>query len=394
MRSVARGRPWILGFFCALLFIGWFTAWGQGRKELIKFSHKRHVRELGAECSACHSTAAQSQLSQDRLLPTMEQCGACHDVADESQCLRCHTSQEKLEALANPVRKYRFSHALHLEKTKLTCLQCHKGIDQVDLGDGRKIPPRESCNVCHNGSLVSQECQLCHLDEVQVLPMNHTPDWPHEHMTQLRAGAEKDCAHCHQNRECQDCHEAVDLLSSKLLPTEYFSGFRPSPGSHVPLALARVHDLNYRYWHALDAEGKAEQCQVCHEANQTCVQCHSERTAGGAFRHRPAWHGGADWGAIRGAVGSGGGRHAELAERDIERCASCHDVQGADPTCLMCHTDFDGVKGTDPKTHGAGFSERFGESSEFHHDPGAVCFNCHVRTRAGEGFCGYCHGKK
>jgi hypothetical protein len=37
--------------------------------------------------------------------------------------------------------------------------------------------------------------------------------------------------------------------------------------------------------------------------------------------------------------GSGGGLHAKLAERDIEYCASCHDVEGADPVCMMCHTE-------------------------------------------------------
>ena len=54
-------------------------------------------------------------------------------------------------------------------------------------------------------------------------------------------------------------------------------------------------------------------------------------------------------------VGTGGGEHATLARRDIERCISCHDVQGADPTCITCHLDSDGIKGTNPKTHPAGF---------------------------------------
>ncbi|MDZ7372725.1 MAG: cytochrome c family protein [candidate division KSB1 bacterium] len=393
MRNAVRASWLPIAVIPALASLLWLGAWGQSRKELIKFSHRKHVREVGAECNVCHAEAAESKESSDRLLPTMEQCGSCHDVTDEKQCLLCHVSQDRLEALANPVRSFRFSHATHVAETRLQCLACHKGIDEVDLGDGKKIPPRESCNVCHNGTLVSQECQLCHVGEVEILPLDHASDWAHEHMVRLRAGGEKDCAHCHQNRECQDCHEAVDLVTAKVLPTEYFASFRPASGQ-TPLVLSRVHDLNYRFWHSLEAEGKAEQCQVCHEGNRTCVECHTERSRAGAFLHRPAWHGGPDWGARRGAVGSGGGKHAELAERDIERCAACHDVQGSDPNCLLCHTDFDGVRGTDPRTHGAGFADRFGEGAEFHHDAGAVCFNCHVRARAGEGFCGYCHGKK
>ena len=40
-------------------------------------------------------------------------------------------------------------------------------------------------------------------------------------------------------------------------------------------------------------------------------------------------------------VGSGGGRHAELARRDIESCMTCHDARGGDPVCITCHVDAD-----------------------------------------------------
>ncbi|HFE52500.1 MAG TPA: cytochrome C [Bacteroidetes bacterium] len=379
----------LLGFLVSLSLAG------QKRRDIIKFSHRFHLKEAGAECANCHPNALKSTKANDNLLPTMEQCGACHDVQDEKNCTQCHYSSEKLEPFESPARAFRFNHSTHLSTARLTCQNCHKGMDKIDYADGTRIPPRESCNVCHNGTVVSQECQLCHTTSVQVLPMNHTADWKHEHMVQVRSGNERDCAHCHTNDECQDCHENVNLMTSKLLPYQYFSAYRLSSRGARPLVVSKVHDLNYRYWHAIDAEGKKEQCNICHEASTSCVQCHTEASVAGAFLHRPAWHGGPDWGAIRGGVGTGGGRHAELAERDIERCAACHDVQGADPTCLMCHTDFDGVKGTDPKTHGSGFADRFGEGAVFHHDDGAVCFNCHVNThQAGEGFCGYCHGKK
>ena len=93
-------------------------------------------------------------------------------------------------------------------------------------------------------------------------------------------------------------------------------------------------------------------------------------------------------------VGSGGGEHAVLAERDIETCASCHDVEIGDPVCITCHVDNDGVKGTNPKTHPDGFMENV--HGDWHEDDGSVCFTCHITASASTGqpgvnFCGYCH---
>ena len=95
-------------------------------------------------------------------------------------------------------------------------------------------------------------------------------------------------------------------------------------------------------------------------------------------------------------VGTGGGEHAILARRDIESCVACHDVQGGDPTCITCHTDNDGIKGTNPKTHPANFMHD--DHGDWHNNPGSICFNCHIgaspSTPAGVGFCGYCHGSQ
>lgn len=65
----------------------------------------------------------------------------------------------------------------------------------------------------------------------------------------------------------------------------------------------RVHELNYRFTHPLDAEGKETECSVCHRFESFCSDCHASE--GDAFG-KPAWHGGADWGAVSVAVGAGG----------------------------------------------------------------------------------------
>jgi hypothetical protein len=152
-----------------------------------------------------------------------------------------------------------------------------------------------------------------------------------------------------------------------------------------------VHSLNYRYTHGLEAKSHQADCYTCHSAREFCAECH---TAGGLIDPngvKPAWHLGAGFTTI--GVGSGGGRHAEFARRDIESCVSCHDVRGGDPVCVQCHADADGIKGTDPKTH----DREFNDHGAWHSDPGSPCYNCHTDYNAhpggtrGRGFCGYCH---
>ena len=70
----------------------------------------------------------------------------------------------------------------------------------------------------------------------------------------------------------------------------------------------------------------------------------------------------------------------------------CHDLQGEDPTCLLCHMDRTPGRGNDPQTHLRSFIGDIGEG-DFHGDDGAMCFTCHLYKgqAGGNGFCGYCH---
>jgi len=160
------------------------------------------------------------------------------------------------------------------------------------------------------------------------------------------------------------------------------------------MVLQNVHSLNYIFTHGFEARTKKSDCYTCHDQQTFCNDCHSGNTGG--IRTKPKWHTFGGFTTI--GRGSGGGRHAQYAKREIETCANCHDTQGNDPVCTLCHVDNDGIKGTNPKTHDKDFSKA-GEDGIWHHDDGAVCFNCHVdigaKTRkSGVGFCGYCHGKK
>jgi len=205
--------------------------------------------------------------------------------------------------------------------------------------------------------------------------------------------------------DCQECHEggALTELAEPVGGQHERAGIREAPLAPeiegTQGMILKRHGLNYRFLHGIEARGKRSYCATCHELDigDFCAECHNQgmNEKGMNPTIRPLWHGGADWGALAGGVGSGGGRHAEMARRDIETCVACHNLQGDDPTCLLCHMDRTRGRGNDPKTHSTSFASDMGEG-DFHDDEGAMCYTCHLYKgpAGGDGFCGYCHGRK
>jgi len=189
---------------------------------------------------------------------------------------------------------------------------------------------------------------------------------------------------------CSDCHDGALGMNTRKSVTDQYTPFQPE-ASHTNKGqiLKRVHVLNYRYVHGIDAKSKLSTCSTCHDTGEFCTECHTEETS--LDRIKPVWHGGANWGAIAGGIGTGGGLHGEMARRDMELCIACHDDVTADPVCMICHMDRRIGKGNDPKTHAGRFMHD--EEGDWHDDDMSICFDCHQNTRtAGLGFCGYCHG--
>jgi hypothetical protein len=391
-------RYWVVVGTVALL-LGW---WGMVRgvpSTTIRFSHKLHLGEdVEAECTMCHP-AEESASASDRLLPTMEICGECHDVEDDDGCATCHLDLDIVGEIDVPSREIVFSHQSHLGYDGTACTTCHAGLEEVEAPGGDHIPGMVTCWTCHDGSRATEECGICHTDLTDLRPESHLHDWTQQHGQRVRTG-DTGCTPCHGQAECQECHEGAQL-SVALPPLGSQASFAPQVLGNAGLILKGGHDLNYRFTHAIDAKGKERECTACHETASFCVECHRPGSRPDHFR--PAWHGGPRWGAMAGAVGSGGGLHADLARRDMERCAACHDVQGQDPVCMLCHMDRTPGLGNDPKTHGSRFRSRAGYG-DFHDDRGSICYNCHPSGRigagsykvaaGGPGFCGYCHGPK
>ena len=392
------------------------------RSQTIKFSHTYHLKDVGASCEDCHPSARKSKGARDNILPVMSDCYRCHDEKT-TECALCHRGPEPYPSFSNPERSIMYSHEYHLETLGLKCENCHQGLDTLEYSTPSTLPSMALCYTCHNDDGLSEAvrepavqdsipgefvirtalsvCETCHLSTVGLLPASHRiGNFTKEHKQFARlGGADGDCRMCHRTDTfCQDCHTNAAIGKTDARTSDVYTSFGARSGGAnpaTPMTLELVHSLNYRFTHGIDAKGKASDCSSCHDARTFCVQCH---TQDGAITLRnqpaPAWHSGGGFTTGR-IPGSGGGRHAEFARRDIEGCQACHDTQGSDPLCITCHNDPDGMRGSDPGTHQKGYlSSDYGS---WHDDPGAVCYTCHTDPNAHPGgmrgrfFCGYCH---
>jgi len=367
----------------------------RSNSELIKFSHSLH-NEL-VECSECHTSVAESTSLTDRLLPNHDSCVNCHEVDNENECSTCHID-DNYESLIQKESELIYNHKIH-GLLELKCTDCHKGLDKVDYSfeSSEVYPSMEICSACHNEvKIASNACESCHISTFNLLPQNHrSNDYLRSHKF-LAWEVNANCMMCHNNTTCQECHVATTGITETNLPDDFYPPYMPSnsiDGSKQQVILKVHGDFNYRYSHGIDAKGKTTECQTCHQVETFCANCHQSENRdfamGGIV---PSSHLMPDFKTI--GVGTGGGEHATLARRDLEQCVSCHDVQGADPTCIVCHLDSDGIKGTNPKTHAVNFMKD--EHGDWHDNQGSICYNCHTSqspsSPAGFGFCGYCHG--
>jgi len=364
----------------------------------VKFSHRFHVREAGVACADCHTAAPTSKLVTDTLLATHENCKSCHEEQLNSKCTYCHLNDDPSTYTSTtlPKRNLVFSHQKHVESLKVECEKCHTGVDKAEIGINVAIPAMPTCNTCHNDVKASNACENCHVDMAMLRPREHNKtDFVREHKMIARLSTAT-CASCHTQESCADCHNGSDLVRVDVPGKDLMTLRSPrltAIDRGQETRLTKVHDLNFKFTHGLAAEGKKLDCQSCHEQKTFCVTCHEAGGDVNQAKFEPESH--RQVGFVTIGVGSGGGLHAKLARRDIESCASCHDAQGADPACITCHMDSDGIKGTNPRTHQPGFMA--GEHGSWHTDPGATCYICHTDANAhvggvkGQKFCGYCH---
>ncbi|MBP1648580.1 MAG: hypothetical protein H6Q30_2025 [Bacteroidetes bacterium] len=308
----------------------------------VKFSHKFHVSEAGLECVACHPAVKASAKSTDNLFPSHEECSSCHEEQINSTCGYCHLNPDAIEPRVVPARELIFSHQQHLGMPNMECKTCHADVDSSADAGTMHLPGMGSCYTCHNDRQVTNQCEACHTNFAQLLPKDHLrSDFRRFHGETTRLGVmEVSCDMCHRQTFCQECHQTTGLKDFSGTGRDLMTDPRPNTGPKDDArrtVLQRVHDLNYRFSHGVDARSRQTECASCHDQQQFCSQCHQ---AGGNITQshfKPTSH--MVPGFVKMGIGSGGGLHAEEARRDMENCASCHDAEGQDPVCLTCHAE-------------------------------------------------------
>ncbi|GAB4299112.1 MAG: hypothetical protein Kow0098_25270 [Ignavibacteriaceae bacterium] len=366
----------------------------KGNETRIIFSHSLHSELI--DCASCHMRVEESTSLKDDLLPDHESCSSCHNVDNDEECSTCHPD-DTYEPLIQKESDLIFNHKTHLTDQKLECFTCHSGFEKIDYSwqAEHPNPVMETCYLCHNDKTVaSNACESCHISVAGLIPQTHkSADFMDTHKF-AAVSMDANCVMCHDNSSCQECHVSTTIITESNTADDFYQPYSPSNYTDGirQQQISRVHELNYRFTHGIDAKGRTSECQSCHQTETFCSSCHSSEERDFAMTGiLPASHLNPNFTTI--GVGTGGGEHSVLARRDLESCVSCHDVQGADPTCITCHLDSDGIKGTNPKTHSAGFMRD--EKGDWHDTEASVCYNCHTNaspsTPPGISFCGYCH---
>lgn len=370
-------------------------------KDIIKFNHQLHIKDNGMQCKDCHTKAPTSISLADNLNPLMKDCEACHDIKSESNCKQCHYDKV-YKPLVPTTKELRFSHKYHMDQGK-QCIDCHEGVSFVKLSgeSASSFPSMEKCYSCHDSKKATNNCSACHQNLTNLKPKTHlNSNFLNEHkVTTNIDDGKNNCMMCHSDNFCQVCHQPNNYTGQNTTKDFYSPYYTKETATRIDRStlqkLTTAHSLNYEFTHGIDANQKSFECKTCHDPVGFCASCH--QNGGNQVNGiAPKSHLQAGFTTI--GVNSGGGLHASLAKRDIESCESCHSIEGGDPTCVKCHYDNNGIKGTHPRTHESGFMS--GEKGIWHVTKGAVCFTCHTDAnarpngKAGTGFCGYCHGPK
>lgn len=336
------------------------------------FSHAKHAAR-GTTCVACHAAAATSRSAVDDLLPTEADCRTCHaiDRADPTKvatpvaaCAGCHVGYtrgavvQRVNIAPSPLK---FDHSAH---AKQTCESCHGDLRQIDLATTAQLPSMASCLTCHTKGSEQRHCTDCHLGRTGGLVET---TFPHGTLVPLRTGlgdehdalfardhrqqasrADATCGACHEQAECQDCHQGV------IKPLDFHQG-------------------NYLLVHATEAKRGRPDCGACHRLQTFCVACHersgigtrgeSEYDSGnpGQRFHPAGWA----------SPGPGPNMHAGAARRGINSCVSCHREED----CLQCHSAEAGALRVSP--HPAGWRGSL-RCRMLDRGNRRMCLRCHI----------------
>jgi hypothetical protein len=369
-----------------------------------RLSHEHHAQ---LPCGGCHRTSARPGKDDHR--PCDD--GACHRKAFLGRptlfCQVCHTKVTN-QPLSAPLKAYpsedpwqsepsRFSHKRHLEASRMEAtVGFHVGCADCHTRDGNNArPDHATCSRCHAGEAAlpraprMDDCTGCHQrgmhERTRARLIRDDLRFEHERHKSDRKGVPIKCETCHTQtaqstnyqdhaaprvQSCVGCHDDTDRTPSgqRMRICETCHKERTStltaiaPRSHLPATERPLdHTLAFRRDHAEVAERDASRCATCHTrmSGNPKQACDECHQTMQPADHRITWR---------------ELDHGPEAGADRDRCARCHVVE----FCTACHAQR-------PRSHGlaGAFDAEHGRLARINI---RTCLTCH-----GESFCATCH---
>jgi hypothetical protein len=288
-----------------------------------------------------------------------------------------------------PASRRVFEHRAHLLEG-VSCVDCHRGIDEAGDRGPLHLPGTEACLECHEAPHTSERCSNCHgLGWVADRARAAKKHLRFEHRAHVEE-TKGNCARCHVDvaeerspllppmASCLSCHEHQGEFDARLCDRCHIDleeeGARPE--SHL------VHREDFVRNHSAQAGSSRDLCESCH-SDRFCTGCHG--VAVPALPSRMSF----DRVGVAGLHRAGfAARHREEASTDPGLCASCHRIE----TCQSCH-EKSGLSATGEVRRNPHPSGWIGSISNGHgpaarRDP-MSCAACH--GGAGEMLCVRCH---
>jgi hypothetical protein len=285
--------------------------------------HKEHA-EADVNCIACHEGVYDEEAlaTVPEAKPSEDTCLQCHKEQKESgNCGFCHTD---VKHAAKPVLRappVTMSHAKHIERVKEDCTKCHKSLPNplIDATVAVKMSDCLSCHE-HGEQYAVTQCKGCH-ENLAAYALKPVSDFSHQgnyiehHAGDARSSAEQ-CAQCHDQTFCSDCH-------AKTVATRIEAKFPEK------VAAQFIHSNDFLARHSIEQAADSASCQRCH-GRSFCDSCHQAQhlttlALNPRDPHPVGW-------SLPGSANF----HGQEARRDIGSCAACHD-QGAQSNCVTCH---------------------------------------------------------
>ncbi|HTI64931.1 MAG TPA: hypothetical protein VL524_15505 [Gemmatimonadaceae bacterium] len=295
-------------------------------------------------------------------------CAACHT---RESCARCHLNSATLQPIPSLGSDQRVARLLRGKPAMYPVPPSHRDAGFSEKHGALARANIESCATCH----AQPGCRACHTGSLGARWINALPKADSGRGVQLRpmpavhppgpaavslaaaatptdtprvvrvhpydfvrahgpsaATRRLDCAGCHEQRYCTNCHQGT--------------GQR------------RYHVYDYVYRHASEAYARETNCTSCHNTEVFCRSCHaqsvgiaanSQRRSGPAHSAQPLWL----------------LQHGEAARQSMPSCVSCH--QQTD--CIKCHSSF----GSRINPHGPNF-----DAARMQKKNPTLCTYCHI----------------